>query len=316
MVATGSILNYGLNFLDHAHGLRGWQWMFIVQGAISMFFGLLTLLWIPDFPEQAAVKTWWFLSPGEADQVLAAIDRDRQDAGPPEPFTTAAVLTPFLDAKLYAFGLVFFLQNVVSTALSYFIPTILAGMGFTSGDAILLYAPPYYWAVVPVVATSFLADRLTLRGPVIVFNALCLIAGMCMLGFPRNVAVRYVGVMLATGAYVSNWAAMNAWQMNNITGQCTLDPCARGRNTSANGLLTTNTMCYREASHSRSSRQRVQRPRGRRRLVHLPAGRSTMVPDCHLGRHRQPHLDHRHRGRLWRLVLAGQPAGPGRQGGH
>lgn len=218
VVATGSIVNYGLNFLDHSHGLRGWQWMFIVQGAITMFIGVATFLWIPDFPEKAA-KTLWFLSRDEADQVLATIDQDREDAGPPEPFTARAVLTPFLDVKLYAFSLLFFLQNVVSTALSYFIPTILESMGFTSSDSILLYAPPYYYAVVPVLLTSLLADRLALRGPTIVFNAACLIAGMAMLGFARGVGARYAGVLIATGAYVSNWAAMNAWQMNNVTGQ-------------------------------------------------------------------------------------------------
>lgn len=259
VVATGSIVNYGLNLLDHSHGLRGWQWMFIVQGAITMFTGLLTLLWIPDFPEKAATKTWWFLSQDEADQVLATIDRDRHDAGPPEPFTTAAILAPFLDVKLYAFSILFFLQNVVSTALSYFIPTILEGMGFTSNDSILLYAPPYYWAVVPVIVTSFIADRLTIRGPIIIFNALCLIVGMCMLGFPSNVAVRYVGVMFATGAYVSNWAAMNAWQMNNITGQCMSEPRSTRGFSFFSSVTVTNILNqrYREASDGRSSRQRV-----------------------------------------------------------
>ncbi|KAI9879478.1 MAG: hypothetical protein M1830_008437 [Pleopsidium flavum] len=40
-----------------------------------------------------------------------------------------------------------------------------------------------------------------------------------MLGFTSQVTVRYIGVYLATGAYVSNWAALNAYQANNIVGQ-------------------------------------------------------------------------------------------------
>lgn len=42
-----------------------------------------------------------------------------------------------------------------------------------------------------------------------------------MLGLPAStqVAVRYVGTYLATGAYVSNWAALNTYQANNIVGQ-------------------------------------------------------------------------------------------------
>ena len=40
-----------------------------------------------------------------------------------------------------------------------------------------------------------------------------------MLGFSSQVTVRYIGVFLATGAYISNWAALNSYQANNITGQ-------------------------------------------------------------------------------------------------
>lgn len=42
-----------------------------------------------------------------------------------------------------------------------------------------------------------------------------------MLGLPSStqVTVRYIGTFLATGAYVSNWAALNAYQANNIVGQ-------------------------------------------------------------------------------------------------
>jgi hypothetical protein len=40
-----------------------------------------------------------------------------------------------------------------------------------------------------------------------------------MLGFASQNAVRYVGTYLATGAYISNWAAMNAYQASNIVGQ-------------------------------------------------------------------------------------------------
>lgn len=48
-----------------------------------------------------------------------------------------------------------------------------------------------------------------------------LIVGFLMFGLPASsqVAVRYVGTFLATGAYVSNWAALNAFQANNIVGQ-------------------------------------------------------------------------------------------------
>lgn len=40
-----------------------------------------------------------------------------------------------------------------------------------------------------------------------------------MIGLPNQVTVRYIGTFLVTGAYVSNWAALNAFMANNIVGQ-------------------------------------------------------------------------------------------------
>ena len=80
---------------------------------------------------------------------------------------------------------------------------------------------PYYWAIVPVLFTSLVGDNYRIRGPLIVFNALCTIIGVLMLGrlVSSQVTTRYVGTFLATGAYVSNWAALNAFMANNIVGQ-------------------------------------------------------------------------------------------------
>ena len=218
VLATGSILNFGLNHLNGRAGLEGWRWMFLTQGLISCIIGIITFWWMIDFPENAH-NSFHFLSPAESQIMLFRIQRDRSDAEA-TPFAWKNIFVHFLDPKLYGFCTLFFLLNLVSTALSYFLPIILqGGMGFDTNTSILLSSPPYYYAVIPVLASSFIGDRYRLRGPVIIFNATCLIAGFCMLGFPSQVTVRYIGTYLATGAYISNWAALNAYQANNIVGQ-------------------------------------------------------------------------------------------------
>ncbi|KIV95563.1 hypothetical protein PV10_03200 [Exophiala mesophila] len=218
IVATGSIINYALNQLDHRQGLRGWQWMYLVQGSITITLGILTYFWMVDFPDQAE-HSFRFITLEEKTLAISRINNDRRDGSKPEPFKLKAIMLPFLDPKLYAFSTLFFLLNLVSTALSYFLPIILqSGMGFTSNRAILLSSPPYYYAVIPALITSYVSDHYRLRSPIIIFNAATLIAGFVMLGFSTQVAVRYVGTFLATGAYVSNWAALNAYQANNIVG--------------------------------------------------------------------------------------------------
>ena len=218
VLATGGIVNFGLNNLDGRAGLKGWQWMYIVQGLAACLIGIATFWWIVDFPEKAQ-ESFFFLDEAETKIAVARIQQDRGDVVP-APFSWPEVLKHFLDIKIYGFAATFFLINLVTTALGYFLPIILqGGMGFSTNKAILLSSPPYYYAVIPVLISSYIGDKYRLRGPVITFNSLCLIAGFAMLGFADQVTVRYIGTYLATGAYISNWTALNSYQANNITGQ-------------------------------------------------------------------------------------------------
>ncbi|KAL4813336.1 major facilitator superfamily domain-containing protein [Aspergillus spinulosporus] len=219
-LATGYIVNYGLNQLHGNAGLEGWRWMYLVQGLITCVIGIVTYWWMVDFPENAR-KSFYFLTESEAKVAVQRIQADRGDVVL-DPFSWRKVLVNFTDPKLYGFACMYFCLNIVSTSLNYFLPQIIeSGLGFSSNESILLSTPPYYWAVLPVLLTSLIGDTFRIRGPLITFNALCLIAGYLMFGLPSStrVTVRYVGTFLATGAYVSNWAALNAFMANNIVGQ-------------------------------------------------------------------------------------------------
>ncbi|KAK4098560.1 MFS general substrate transporter [Parathielavia hyrcaniae] len=217
ILATGSLVNYGLNRLDGRGGLQGWRWMFVVQGLCTCVIGIATYWWMVDFPENSH-QSFRFLSSEEASIISRRIQTDRGDLVAQE-FAIGKVLVHARDPKVWAFASLFFLQNIVSTALAYFVPIILEnGLGYSSNAAIILSAPPYYYAVLPVLVSSWFADRFSIRAPVIVFNALCLITGFAVLGFASNSGARYFGVFLATGAYVGNWAALTAYQANNVVG--------------------------------------------------------------------------------------------------
>ena len=171
-----------------------------------------------DFPENCH-KSFHFLSAEEQSLAQSRITEDRGDVEA-VPFSWRECIVNFVDPKIYGFCALFFCLNMVSTSLSYFLPIILqSGMGFSEDQSILLSAPPYFYAVIPVIFSSIVGDFYQLRSMVITFNSICTIIGFCMLGFAIQVTVRYVGTYLTTGAYVSNWAAMNAYQASNIVGQ-------------------------------------------------------------------------------------------------
>ncbi|ESZ94131.1 hypothetical protein SBOR_5485 [Sclerotinia borealis F-4128] len=218
VVGLGIFLNYGVNHLNGKGGLAGWRWMFLVQGLFAIVVGFVTYFWMVDFPENAH-KSFRFLTTEEQDLATTRISDDRGDVKA-EEFSLWNCLVHFLDPKIYGFCALLFCLNLVSTSLSYFLPIILkTGMGFSENNSIMLSAPPYFYAVIPVIISSIAGDYCQLRGLVIIFNCICTIVGFGMLGFASQDTVRYIGTYLATGGYVSNWAAMNAYQSSNIVGQ-------------------------------------------------------------------------------------------------
>lgn len=133
ILATGSIVNYGLNHLDGKGGLEGWRYMFLVQGLITIVLGFITYFWMVDFPENAH-NSLWFLTKEEQALAVSRIQKDRKDVQA-DPFSWIKVLRHAKDPKVYGFACLFFLLNLVSTALSYFLPIILQnGMGFRYVD--------------------------------------------------------------------------------------------------------------------------------------------------------------------------------------
>jgi len=139
-LATGNIVNFGLNHLEGVAGMAGWRWMYLVQGLIACVLGVVTYWWMVDFPENSH-RSFYFLSEHEARIAARRIQDDRADLIP-QKFSWGTLLANYADFKIYGFACMFFLLNLVSTFMSYFLPIILqSGMGFNSNKSILLSTP-------------------------------------------------------------------------------------------------------------------------------------------------------------------------------
>ncbi|KAK0454616.1 major facilitator superfamily domain-containing protein [Armillaria borealis] len=117
------ILAYCISLLDGKRGIAGWSWIFIIEGALTIFLGIITYLYVPDFPDKNR-----FLTPEQTAVVLRRIEIDRGDSVPD-------VLTP---AKIW-----FHLKDWSIWTYAYFISIILGGMGYGRSMSLLLSAPPY-----------------------------------------------------------------------------------------------------------------------------------------------------------------------------
>jgi MFS family permease len=113
--ACAGILAYGLMQLKGREGLNGWRWIFIIEGALTVFLGIVAYWALVDFPDLAHTS-WKFLNEREAKFIIDAVNRDRGDAKP-EPWNLKKFLRGGLDIKIWGFAMVSICASVMQVWL-------------------------------------------------------------------------------------------------------------------------------------------------------------------------------------------------------
>ncbi len=140
-----------MQFMDGAHGLHGWQWLFLIEGAPAVLLGLAAIFVLSDSP---ATAPW--LAPAERATLLAVIARERA----PTQGTAQRLTEVFRDPKLYVLALFCVGMNGSIGGFSFWLPTIVKGLGVKDPANIgLLVALPYVAGAVALVANGRHSDR-------------------------------------------------------------------------------------------------------------------------------------------------------------
>ncbi|KIY02455.1 uncharacterized protein Z520_02594 [Fonsecaea multimorphosa CBS 102226] len=208
-----NILAYGLMQMEGVGGLRGWQWIFIIEGLITTVIAAIAWFIIVDFPDKAKKKG--LLTPEQASFIVRRIENDRRDAIP-DRLTWAKFCQHLQDWKLWVFATMFMSTTMPAYAFAYFTPVIVQGMGYSAGVANLLSAPPVGAAVIMALAFAWVGDKYRMRAPVIVTQAIIVITGLMITAYHSSDGVRYFGIFLGVAGCQGNIPAILAYQSNNI----------------------------------------------------------------------------------------------------
>jgi sugar phosphate permease len=168
-----------LEFLDGARGMRGWQWLFLLEGVPTVLFGLAFLRLLPDGPGKAR----WL---GEEERALIAAqlaEDERRKAAFRQRFTLAEV---FVDWRVWALALADFSRGVFNNALNFWMPTLVQELGAERGNYFavgLLTMIPWGTAALAMVLCAWNSDRTGDRMWHSVLAALAAFAGLLILAF-------------------------------------------------------------------------------------------------------------------------------------
>lgn len=184
--------------LDHHLGLKGWQWLFIIEGAVTFGVAGLGIFMLPDHP----LNTRW-LTPEERQLAHDRIQKDTV-GGEDSKGVFDGLKQAMCDPRLY---LLAFMQNMHLSACGFnnFFPTVVGSLGFSSTITLVLTCPPYVFSGICCVAVGITSGRYNERTWHITISMGLAVVGYIISCVSLNTGARYVACFLfASGAYAVN----------------------------------------------------------------------------------------------------------------
>src|SRR5947207_3757394 len=136
--------------MDGMRGYRGWRWLFIVEGALTICVSFLFFFTLPDFPED----TRW-LSDSERAYIKARLADEGCEAQIFERRITARDVGYVLcDYRVILSGLMLLGLAVPALGFAYFAPTIVKSYGYSPIQTQLHTVPLWMCAFVFAMVTA------------------------------------------------------------------------------------------------------------------------------------------------------------------
>jgi MFS family permease len=186
--AFGGVISGAItSTLDGAYGIRGWRWLFIVEGVTTTGVSIIVHWTLLDCPHSSRG-----LSPEERKLAQQRLIEDGiADQGDSKDQNTS-IFIHLLQAISWIL-IPGYMAILRASAISYFYPTLINDMGYTATAAQYMIAPLYIASLAAAIPSCWLADRSPhARGRLLVGS---MIVGMVFFAFTagiRNSTARYL----------------------------------------------------------------------------------------------------------------------------
>lgn len=201
-LASGYILN-----MDGLLNLKGWQWLFLLEGFPSVLLGLVVWFWLDDSPAKAK----WLTDDDkaclnemmEADKRTIQQSRQNTNVG---MMSQRSMLRELFTPVIMLYTLAYFCLTNTLSALSVWTPLILQSFNQQSNNITigLLSAIPQVCTIVGMVWWSKRSDRLNERKFHTLLPYLFAAAGWILTATSTNPMLQFSGIVMASaGAFAA-----------------------------------------------------------------------------------------------------------------
>ncbi|KAJ4154753.1 hypothetical protein LMH87_000032 [Akanthomyces muscarius] len=209
--AFGGLVGAGIEYgLDGARGLHSWQWLFLIEGTVTVVVSLGSIFVLPDFPSNTAWLT--------AEERALAIHRLHAHSGSVDeergPLLEGLKMAA-LDYKVWLLTLIVILKTSAG-AVTQFIPTFVNTFHFSRVQTLLMTAPPFIFAAIVALVVSVSSDKLGERCLHLIVPLAFALIGFIIAAITESLAPRYFSLFLALGGVYGCYDITYAWMSSTI----------------------------------------------------------------------------------------------------
>jgi len=211
--AFGGLFALAILQLEGAHGIRGWRWLFIVEGGLTVGCAIIFAFIIPNTPRNIR-----WLTPLEKEQLLYRLEVDRGTKdGTDEMSVTAGLWAAVSDPKTWL--LCSILQmNYIAASVTNFFPIVVNGLGFSRTVTLAITAPPYLVCCVVLLVNGWHSDKKQERWLHIALPFIVTVIGNIIALATTKTAARYFAMMILPPSFYASSIIILSWISSSITG--------------------------------------------------------------------------------------------------
>ncbi|EJU03913.1 MFS general substrate transporter [Dacryopinax primogenitus] len=207
----GGLIAYGA--FNISGSLYGWQYLFLIEGSLTILLALITPFWLPTSPGTA-----WFLTPAERHYAEKRMVMDSsENLADAHRISKRDILETLKDWKLWMMLPCAMITTMGPTGFTTFLPLVVKGLGYSGAMANLMSVPPYIAGACLVLLFCWSSDRHHERCIHIVIGLTIVIIGLALtVALPEEqVHARYGAlIVLLAGTFIAtplnaSWLAGN-----------------------------------------------------------------------------------------------------------